>query len=266
MGRILEKKLAEAGYRLLGTTENKEELILDLLKTKDARYLKAIPFLIYQYNPDLDEIYRKTAHKELFGQIIEFTKKIFADNNINRQLPNIIGKSDLNYEEFKQGFDLQRYNAEKPQLMIEKQKAYAERDLQMWLAQLFTKKERQIMRRILTEKPVSKTDYEYYSRKTKKKLNGIVNLQDFARTLYTKSPIYDEELFKLKRLLEELLEKKENRKKITIQRFFISNDTISIFFEETDSKYPQKSTQLDFKKIDEKIKRLLKKYTEQDFN
>ena len=50
MGRILEKRLAEAGYRLLGGTENKEELILDLLKTKDARYLKAIPFLIYQYN------------------------------------------------------------------------------------------------------------------------------------------------------------------------------------------------------------------------
>ena len=48
MGRILEKKLAEAGYRMLGTAENKEELILDILNTKDYRYLKAIPFLIYK--------------------------------------------------------------------------------------------------------------------------------------------------------------------------------------------------------------------------
>ena len=266
MGRILEKKLADAGYRLLGTTENKEELILDLLKTKDARYLKAIPFLIYQYNPDLDKIYRKTAHKELFGQIITFTKTIFADNNINKPLPNIIGKGDLNYEEFKQEFDLQRYNIEKPQLTTEKQKAYAERDLQMWLSQLFTKKERQIMGRMLNEKPVSRTDYEYYSRKTKKKLNGIINLQDFAKILYTKSPIHDEELFKLKRLLEELLEKEGNRKKVAIQRFFISDSKILIFFEETDSKYPQESTQLEFKKIDEEIKRLLNKYKEHDFN
>jgi len=88
-------------------------------------------------------------------------------------------------------------------MMIEKQKAYAERDLQIWLSRIFTKKEKQIMSRILAEKPVSRTDYEYYSRKTKKKLNGIINLQDFARTLSTKSPKYDTDLFKLKKLLEE---------------------------------------------------------------
>lgn len=265
MEKILEKKLAEAGYRLLGTIENNEELILDLLKTKDIRYLKAIPFLIYRYNLDLDKIYQKTAHKELFGQIIDFTKTIFADNNINKQLPNIIGKSDLNYEEFKQEFDLQRYNAEKPQLMAEKQKAYAERDLQMWLSQLFTKKERQIMRKILNEKPVSKTDYEYYSRKTKKKLNGIINLQDFARTLSLKSPHYDEELFKLKRLLEEWLNK--NRKETSIQRFFISESILSIFFEDKTSNYPQEHIQINLKDIKNKeIKKLLEKYKEQDFN
>ena len=162
MGRILEKKLAEAGYRMLGTAENKEELILDILKTKDFRYLKAIPFLIYKYNPNLDKINQETAQKNILGQIIEFTKKIFSEMGITRPLPNLIGKASLNYEEFKQEFELQRFNAEKPETMIEKQKAYAERDLQMWLYRLFTKKERQIMRRILAENPVSKTDYEYY--------------------------------------------------------------------------------------------------------
>ncbi|MDO8655879.1 MAG: hypothetical protein Q7K45_01460 [Nanoarchaeota archaeon] len=233
MGRILEKELAEAGYKLFGASEKKEKLILDILKTKDARYLKAIPFLIYQYNLDLDKMYQKTTQKEILGQIIEFTRKIFKENNITMFLSNISGQANLNYEEFKQEFELQQFNAKKPEMMIEKQKVYAERDLQMWLSQLFTKKEKEIMRRILDEKPVSKTDYEYYSRKTKKKLKGIINLQEFARTLSFKSPKYDEDLFRLKKLLEEWLGKTEKYKEVMIQRFSIlDRDKIFIYFEQ----------------------------------
>jgi hypothetical protein len=233
MERALEKKLEDAGYRLLGRKENIEKLILNILKTKDMRYLKAIPFLIYKHNPNLEAIYRQTAHKEIFGQTIEFTKKIFQENNITVNLPKIIGKSDLNYEEFRQEFELQRFNAEKPEMMIEKQKASAERDLQMWLSRIFTKKERQIMTRIMMEKAVSKTDYEYYSRKTKKKLNDILRLQDFARTLSSKSPRQDEGLFKLKRMLEEWLMKTEKHKEAKLQRFSILDDgKIFICFEE----------------------------------
>jgi len=261
MGRTLEQKLAEAGYKLLGASENKEKLILDILKTKDARYLKAIPFLIYKYNPDLDNIFQKTTQKDIFGQIVEFTRGIFRENNITKFLPNIPGKANLSYEEFKQEFELQRFNAEKPEMMIEKQKAYAERDLQIWLSQLFTKKEKQIMRRILDEKPVSKTDYEYYSRKTKKKLNGIINLQDFARTLSSKSPKYDADLFKLKKLLEEWLNENYKRKKTYIQRFFISEGILSIFFEEKVSNYPKEHTQIKLKDIkNREILTLLEKY------
>jgi len=272
MGRILEKKLAEAGYRMLGTAEGKEELILDILKTKDSRYLKAIPFLIYQYNPDLGRIYQKTAQKEILGQIVEFARKIFIENNITKQLPNITGKGKLDYNEFKQEFELQKANLEKPQLMTEKQKIYAERDLQMWLSQLFTKKEKQIMNRILNEKPVSKTDYEYYSRKTKKKLNGIVNLQDFARTLYTKSPHYDEDLFRLKRLLERWLEEKGKYKEVEIQRFSLfERDKIFIFFNQNKEPYSKEqgfNTIKTLKEIKNKeILTLLNKYKdkEQDF-
>ena len=72
--------------------------------------------------------------------------------------------------------------------MIDKQKIYAERNLEMWLSQIFTKKEKQIIKDIMNDRQLSKTDYEYYSRKTKKKLNSITNPQDFSRTIYAKKP------------------------------------------------------------------------------
>ena len=179
----IEKKLVDAGYRMLGADESKEKLILSILKTRDIRYLKAIPFLIYNYSLDSNKIYQKTTKKDLFGQIITFTKRIFKENNMDKALPELSGKGNLNYNEFKQEFELQLMR--KPRLMIEKQRIYAERRLQMSLSHLFTKKEKQIIRRILEEKPISRTDYEYYSRKTKKKLQSIMGLQDFARTLFS---------------------------------------------------------------------------------
>ena len=45
----IEKKLTEAGYRMLGDDESIEKLILNILKTGNIRYLKAIPFLIYKH-------------------------------------------------------------------------------------------------------------------------------------------------------------------------------------------------------------------------
>ncbi len=279
MERLIEEELAKAGYRMLGTQDDQESLILNILKSKDTRYLKAIPFLIYQHGSDTEQIYHKTPQKEIFCKILEFTKRIFIENNINMTIPRLISsdgknknspKINLNYDEFKQEFDLQRFNAEKPSLMIEKQKIYAERDLQMWLSKLFTKKERQIIRRILAEKPVSKTDYEYYSRKTKKKLNGIINLQEMARILYTKSPQYDEHLFKLKRLLELWLENSENCKSAEILSYFISGDKISFNFSQKKESYLKEQGFNTIKKLseinDKEILALLETYKEADFS
>ena len=262
----IEKKLSEAGYKMLGTEKDKEELILSILNTEDIRYLKAIPFLIYNYNINLEKIYSKTKKKKLLAQIISITKKIFQENQIDKSLPNISGEGNLNEEEFEQEFKMQKLALEKPKLMIEKQKIYAERDLQMWLSQIFTKKERQIMKRILEDKPVSRTDYEYYSRKTKKKLSSIINLQDFAKTLSTESPKYDEDLFRLKRLLEGWVEKNDKHKEVSIQRFFISEDILSIFFENKTPNYPKEHTQIKLKAIkDNDILYLLNRYKEYDF-
>lgn len=267
----IEKRLSEAGYKMLGSEKGKEELILSILNTGDIRYLKAIPFLIYNYNIDLEKIYSMTRKKKLLAQIISITKKIFQENQIDKPLPNIYGEGSLNEEEFKQEFEMQRLASEKPKLMIEKQKIYAERDLQMWLSQIFTKKERQIMKRILEEKPVSRTDYEYYSRKTKKKLNGIINLQDFAKTLSTKSPKHDDELFRLKKLLEAWLEKNKGHKNVSIQRFFSKGNNLSIFFQKDYSEDQLFNTNILLKDIrniqDQEILMFLEKYKgeEHDF-
>ncbi|MBU0614709.1 MAG: hypothetical protein KJ601_01315, partial [Nanoarchaeota archaeon] len=203
------------------------------------------------------------------GQIIAITRNIFKEEGITKQIPHLDEEITLNMQDFKNEFLIQKNVSEKSNLMREKQKIYAERELQMWLSQLFTRKEKLIIKRMLDEKQVSKTDYEYYSRKTKKKLNSIINLQDFAKTLSSKSPTYDEDLFKLKKLLETWLKEKENHKSAEIQRFFILDNQISIFFEKDTPNYQREQgfhTQIKLKDIkDAEILKLLDKYREQDY-
>lgn len=267
MGKSLETELQHAGYRLLGAQENKEQLILNILKTNNIRYLKAIPFLIYQYNFNLETIYSQTNEKQVLGQIIEFTKKIFKESNIIKSLPNIRGKSNLNYEDFKQEFSLQQANLEKPQLLIEKQKVYAERDLQMWLSKLFTEKEKQTIQKIFEEKPVSRTDYEYYSRKTKKKLNAIIHLQELARTLNTRSPLCDDELFKLKKLLEKWLEEKKKYNHPSLQKFSVSHQWVTLHFQYKEKLLiTEKSFTTRLKDINKEVLTILEKYKEHNFS
>ena len=281
MGTAIEKKLTEAGYHMLGDNENIEKLILNILKTKNIRYLKAIPFLIYKYNTPI-----KLTHKAgkdimvLFGTIMTITNRIFQELNIKTNIPEHLSiepkkaksymkKNRIDYKEFKQEFELQLKNETKPQLFIDKQKIYEERNLQMDLSQLFTKKEKQIIKRLLQNKPISRTDYEYYSRKTKKKLNSIIGLQDFAKTLHTKTPKQDKDLYNLKKNLEEWLEKNSKDKEISIQKFFLwENDKISIEYKAEDKGHPEHQffNTIKISKIKNKeLLKLLNKYKKHDF-
>lgn len=187
MAGTIEKQLSEAGYALLDI-KNIENLILSILKNKNYRYFKAIPYIIYLHKPNINNIYAKSKDKQLFGEIINITRRIFEEQKIKIDLPNIDKKTKLNYEEFKQEFLLQMKRSEKPNLLLEKKEIYAERNLQMWLSQIFTKKEKYIITQILNSQPLSKTEYEYYSRKTKKKLNAIINLDEFAKMILPLSP------------------------------------------------------------------------------
>lgn len=244
MGSNIENQLADAGYKMLGTDKKNEKLILSILNTSNIRYLKAIPFLIYKCNPDLSNIYKKTKSKQLFCAIISIAHNIFSEFKIPTIIPaSILSKSmpepdyelkfKLHYDEFRDEFEMQLRNEQRPELLINKQKIYAERNLQMYLSQIFTKKEKQIIKRILEEKPISRTDYEYYSRKTKKKLHSIISLKEFAQTLYALAPKYDESLFNLKKMLEKWLENHRKTKDISIDKYhIIDNNSLFIMFKE----------------------------------
>ena len=288
MGIAIEKMLSQAGYKLLGDDESIEKLILDILKTENIRYLKAIPFLIYKHKANVSKIYescRNNKDSELFTAISTITARLFNEFNIRGILPEYVAEdtgkniekynrkirlAGLDYREFKDEFELQLRNETKPSLFIDKQKIYAERDLQIHLSQLFTKKEKQIIRRLLEGKPLSRTDYEYYSRKTKKKLNSIIGLQDFAKALYAKTPKYDEDLYNLKKKLEEWLERNSNDKEISILNFFLwDNDKISISYEKKDDKYSEDqlfNTDIKISKIkDRELLSHLNKYKKHNF-
>lgn len=282
MGIELEKKLSQAGYRMLGANKNMTKitmLILDILKSENIRYLKAIPFLIYKHDIEIAPIYKAggTNIISLFSVMMIITERIFQEFNIKKDIPDHIHfgitetesymkRKRLDYQEFKAEFELQLRNETKPDLFIEKQKIYAERDLQMHLSQIFTKKEKQIIRRLLEEKPISRTDYEYYSRKTKKKLNSIISLQDFARSIHSKTPKYDGDLYILKRKLEELIKQNSKAQDISVTEFYLLGNMLSIGYEQADNVHSTFAIKIGKKlEKDKSLLELLDKYQKHDF-
>lgn len=277
----IEKKLAEAGYRMLGDNESMEGFILDILRTKNIRYLKAIPFLIYRYKPDIARIEQYYMDDSLFRAILTITSRLFTEFGIKgilqeyeegslERFGSALKEFKLDYDEFKGEFESQLRKETGPPLFIEKQKVYAERDLQMYLSELFTKKEKWIIGRLLEEKPISRTDYEYYSRNTKKKLGSIIGLQDFAKALYAKTPKSNEGLFDLKKRLEKWLEENLGIKKASILKFSIfDNDNLSISYRKKEKRYAEGQIFNTTKRLneikDKEIITLLNEYREHNF-
>ena len=272
MGMNLERQLAEAGFQIITTSHTNEKLILEILKSDETRYLKAIPFLLYRYELDIEWIYDTTQKKALFSQIVGDTLRIFTELGLTKKLPSLPKtetKTGFTYEELRDEFKL-HYGAGQ-QLLIERNKFERERQLRMSLAQIFTLKERRTMERVRLGKPISKTDYEYYSRKTKKKLKSITDLEDFARTLLLVHPKPDADLYRLKKRLERWMEDHTPHKGVDILMFYRWEiDKVVIEFKKKDSQpysaEQQWNTQLSLKKItDKEIISLLKDYSRADF-
>lgn len=285
----LEKNLDAAGYKLFGNTLSIEQLILDILETKNTRYLKAIPFLIYKHQVDIKVIFNQTKNPATFRVILGITMEIFKEFNIAKQIPfetglirekprsNYIVSSgyarplSLDYLEFRNEFEMQSRNENAHGLLIDKQRINEERNLQFWTSKLFTRKEKQIMKRILDNKPISKTDSEYYSRKTKKKLKAIIDLQDFARALHEKKPqdiVSNKDIQAIKAGLEELLPNK-NGGIIILSYSIVRGDTITINYKRNGENYsPDQmfNTQIKLKEIkDETLQDILKKCWDYEF-
>jgi len=187
MASNIENKLSEAGYHLFGEDKSIEKLIIDILDTNNERYLKSIPFLIYKHNLKLNIIHIKSKNKEIIEEIIYFTNKLFSKLNINKNL-TLKGKNynKFNYKEFEEEFILQYENEKKKTLLIDSQKYDEERNLMFNLSKIFTKKEREIILKIFNNKELNKTEYEYFSRKTKKKAQSIIYLEQIAKNIINK--------------------------------------------------------------------------------
>ena len=65
-----------------------------------------------------------------------------------------------------------------------------ERAINFDLSYIFTTKEIEIIKKVLSNESLNKTEYETFSRKIKKKLAAIMRLNGFSQTLSNMRPIY----------------------------------------------------------------------------
>lgn len=265
MARAIEDRLTEAGYALTKTSSGKEQLIKDILKEGTQRHRKAIPTLIRQHEIDWQRVITQD-NKQQLREIIAITRRLFAQYNIDKQLPDLedVTPDKKQYKQYHEDFTLQLHMDRLDERMIRREEAQKERAHQAALSELFTKKERHLIHRVLSDKPVSKTDYEYYSRKTKKKIAAIAQLHELAQALQNKNPQKDEELFKTKQLLEEFIAQHEQTPDAQLLRYGTQGERfIGLEFRTQDKYHSQliRQTQI----TDDKLKELLDRHSGHDF-
>ncbi len=88
------------------------------------------------------------------------------------------------YREFLTSLKLEKLE-EKEYLQEEISKS-KELDLKFALSFLFKKKQREIIQKILREQSLTKTEYEYYIRIIKKRLEALLQIKDLAEAVLKK--------------------------------------------------------------------------------
>lgn len=256
---LIKYKLGKLGYTFFEVGEEIiiDTLIIELIKSGDSRYVKAIPFLIYQSyvelgkKPSLDleklhwsakesglekevnavlyvtmEIFKATEDRKDMVRSISFYLKKYSSEKEKRifelLFKNKTGSADREFEDYARNkkinwldFNemLEEYRKDKminwmdlgemssDFLMHKSLKEIQERrtlkerldisrsrDMMMHLSEIFSPRQREIIQKIIDEKPLSKTEYEYYIRVIKKRLDAIVELKDLAETAIKKKP------------------------------------------------------------------------------
>ena len=183
MGTI-EELLQKAGYKFIGNQKEIVSLIKQILATKNIRFLKSIPFLLYKQRLSTDEIGELLINED-FKEIYGITQKIFEKEKIPVLIKKEITYNKFSFDEFYEDF-LMQYRKELT--AFDSQRIYKERDQEFWLSKLFTKKEKEIIKSILDNQEITKTEYEYFSRKTKKKCKAILRVYELAQLLAEKNP------------------------------------------------------------------------------
>ena len=226
MANVNETKylLDKIGYSLFEIEDQIDinKLILDILKTKDLRLIKSIPFVIYKI-PKI-ELIKNNKFKVELDLILFLTRIIFKKNRINQNTLELnkfikenISKKDLetftkgkndnlflkklsfrinSIESFGSELNTEFIMNKKISELEEKQKIYdslsktKELDIRFALSKIFKKKQREIIQKIINNKNLTKTEYEYYIRIIKKKLEAILLLNEIAETTLRRKPNY----------------------------------------------------------------------------
>ncbi len=225
----LESTLKRLGYRWFELDEKIDlaELLISILGSKNLRFIKAIPFIIYQTKISRKEqldwarIHQLSLQKKLEKEIIfliYLSSKIFHKEklfsleqeletyingnlglnerklliknpdayltHINFRIPHFHAFLDEAYRDFLTSLKLAAW--EKKEYIQEEIAKTKEINLKFALSVLFKKKQREIIQKILAQQALNKTEYEYYIRIIKKRLDALIQLSELAQSVLQK--------------------------------------------------------------------------------
>ncbi len=237
----IKYRLGELGYMFFETGEEIaiESLIIDLMKSGEKRYMKAIPFLIFQsYDDpgkkprfDLEKLHQQVKENDLEKEVNailyvameifrasgdradmiksissylkkhspEKEKRIFEMLFKNKTAPADPGFEAyaknkminwLDIEEMSDDFLMHKRLKEMQDKLTLKERldVSGSRSMMIRLSEIFTPRQRGIIQKIIDEKPLGKTEYEYYIRIIKKRLDAIAELRELADAVAKKKP------------------------------------------------------------------------------
>lgn len=238
---LIKYKLGKLGYTFFEVGEKiiVDSLIIEILKSNERRYIKAIPFIIYQSYTDKDkkpyldlnrlfwggkenkiekevnailyvtrEIFKATGKREdMIDEISNYLRKNSSEKEIGIfeiLFKNKAGPAPIEFENYARNnrinwidlgelasdFLMHKSLAETKERksMRERLDTSHERNMLIHLSTLFSPKQREIIKKIIDEEPLTKTEYEYYIRVIKKRLEAIADLKDLAETAAKKKP------------------------------------------------------------------------------
>lgn len=224
----LESALRKIGYHWFEIEEKMDlaELIISIIRSKNLRFTKAIPFIIYQSKRkeqaalDWDKLKRLSDKSGLAKEaafLVYLSQQIFKRTNLSnlseeagKYLRNLTSSeqkilfkntnaylkklsfkiNDFNsfreetYREFLTSLKLEKLGQQ--EYLQEEISKSKELELQYALSFLFKRKQREIIRKMLQEKTLTKTEYEYYIRIIKKRLEALVQLKELSEAVLGK--------------------------------------------------------------------------------
>ncbi|MCK5022848.1 MAG: hypothetical protein KAS04_01610 [Candidatus Aenigmarchaeota archaeon] len=238
---MIKYNLGKFGYTFFEIAEKNivDNLIIEIIKNKKKRYMKAIPFIIYQSYTEsskkpylnMKNLYMKSMESNLIREVnamLYITSEIFIISgdredmirDISKYLEEHSSEKEINifeiifknkegtasiefedyakndkinwidFGEFLNDFMMHKSLREShgKKTLKESIEISHNRDILIYLSRLFSPKQREIIEKIINEKPLDKTEYEYYIRIIKKRLNAIAELKKLAETAMGKRP------------------------------------------------------------------------------